>query len=74
MDVIPNLLILGRREDNRLIVSRCNETHWEWWQWELFDDGSWSEPSILIDLRKISRFFPKITINPIKFKFLQLFV
>ena len=35
--------------DNKLIVSYCNETRWEWWSWEIKEDGSLGSAEVLID-------------------------
>lgn len=36
--------------DDRLVVSYCNQTRWEWWEWDILEDGSLSDHRVLVDL------------------------
>lgn len=36
--------------DDRLVVSYCNQTRWEWWEWDIQPDGSLSQHRVLADL------------------------
>jgi len=41
---------IGITPDNELIVAYCNETVWQWWKWQLDEDGSVAgEKTIFID-------------------------
>jgi len=37
-------------KENRLVVSYCNQTRWEWWEWDILEDGSLSDHRVLVDL------------------------
>jgi len=41
---------IGVTSENKLIVSRTNETEWIWYQWDIHHDGSFGERSILLNL------------------------
>ena len=35
---------------NRMVVSYCNQTRWEWWDFDIYQNGTVSEPRVLADL------------------------
>jgi len=45
--VVPNGIAIS---GDRLVVSYCNQTRWEWWEWDIKDDGSLSDSRILANL------------------------
>ena len=45
--VVPNGIAIA---EDRLVVSYCNQTRWEWWEWDIHADGNLSKPRTLIDL------------------------
>lgn len=40
---------IGITPDHKLIVAYCNQTRWEWWSWQLNEDGTTGPREIFID-------------------------
>ena len=44
--VVPNGIAIS---GDRMVVSYCNQTRWEWWDFDINSDGTVSEPRVLAD-------------------------